>query len=189
MGIFGKLKENFNHGGIKIQLQAPATVSMNDAAVPVTVNVSATEEQRTVENIRVNITAQSQNQGFNEPTNQNIGMPETAQGAQHVVAEANYTQPFSIMPGETKTIKLSIVMNAGAAVGAQLPEGSGMAQVAGALQKLQSISEAMNGNSYQYFIQVSAKIEGVTLGPSYQQSIQILKPGEMGGAIQKNIQL
>ncbi len=35
MGFFGKIKENLSHGGVKIQLQAPASVSMQDAVLPV----------------------------------------------------------------------------------------------------------------------------------------------------------
>lgn len=185
MGLFGKLKENFNHGGIKVQLQAPASVSMNDATVPVTVSVTATSEQHTIERVSVTITAQSYNQAFSESGNNN----NSAQNQQHTVAESDYSQPFTLASGETKTVEVNIVMNQGAAVAAQLPEGSGIAQVAGMFQKLQSVSEAMNGNSYQYFVEASAKIEGVTFGPSYQQPIQILKPGEIGGAIQKNIRL
>src|SRR4051812_37040347 len=100
MSIFGKLKENFNHGGIKIQLQAPASVSMNDATVPVTVSLSASGEQKTIERVTVTITARSYNQQFNEPVgDSSISSSPTFQGVQHVVAEVNYSQPFSIMPG------------------------------------------------------------------------------------------
>jgi len=184
MGLFGKLKENFNHGGVKIQLQAPASVSMNDTTVPVTVSITATDQERTIDRVSVIIIAQSHNQAFSDSNNTN-----PAQGQQHTVAQSDYVQPFTLMPGETKSIEIGIVMNEGAAVAAQLPEGSGMAQLAGAFQKLQAVSEAMNGNSWQYYIDASAKIEGVGFGPSHRQPIQILKPGEIGTAFQKNIRL
>lgn len=184
MSLFGKLKENFNHGGVKIQLQAPASISMNDATVPVTVSVTARDQQRTIDHVSVAITAQSYNQAFSDSDD-----TSPAQSQQHTVAQSDYAQPFTLMPGETKTVEVSIVMNEGAAVAAQLPEGSGMAQIAGVFQKLQSVSEALNGSSWQYSIEASAKIEGVSFGPSYQQPIQILKPGEIGTAFQKNIRL
>lgn len=184
MGLFGKLKENFNHGGIKVQLQAPASVSMNDATLPVTVSITASEEQKNIERVSVTIIAESHNQSFSQ--NSNDASP---QSQQHTVAESDYSQPFMLAPGETKTVEISLVMNQGAAITAQLPEGSGLAQVAGMFQKLQSVSEAMNGTSYEYFVKATAKIEGITFGPSYQQPIQILKPGEMGTAFQANIHL
>lgn len=184
MSLFGKFKENITHGGIKVQLQAPASISMNDPTVPISVEVTASEEQHTIENVQVRITARSYNQSFSQSSN-----TSTTQGQSHTVAEANYAQPFVVMPNETKSVQLSIVMNQGGAIEAQLPEGSGMAQVAGMLQKLQTVSEAMNGDSYQYFIEASAKIEGVTLGPSHEQPIQVLKPGQMGGGFNMNVHL
>jgi len=183
MGLFGKLKENLGHGGIKVQLQAPASVSMSDASFPVTVTLTASDQQQTIENVKVEITARSYDQSFSTSNNN----PPTTQSQEHMVAEANYAQAFTIMPGETKSVPLTIIMNQGAAAAAQLPEGSGMAQVAGAFQKLQSLSETMNSTSYQYTIEASAKIQGITLGPAYNQPIQILKPGELGGATQGNL--
>ena len=184
MGFFGKLKENIKHGGIKVQLQAPASVSMNEPTVPVTVTVSASDEQETIERIVVSIIAETFDRGFSSP---DVSNPNNRQGQESVVAEANDMQPFTLMPGETKSVQLNIVMNQGASMAAQIPEGSGMAQVAGMLQKIQSVSEVMNNNSYRYFLRATAKVEGIALSPSQQQPLQILKPGEVGGAFFKRI--
>jgi len=62
-----------------------------------------------------------------------------------------------------------------------------VAQVAGAFQKLQAVSEAMNGNSYVYAVEATAQIEGIKFGASHQQPIQILKPGQIGTAFQGKI--
>lgn len=184
MGFFGKLKENIKHGGIKVQLQGPASVSMNDPTVPVTVTISASDEQETIERVVVSIIAETFDRGFSSPDpNNRAGQ----QGQESVMAEANDMQPFTLMPGQTKSIQLNIVMNQGAAMAAQVPEGSGMAQVAGMLQKLQSVSESMDNTSYRYFLRATAKVEGIALSPSQEQPLQILKPGEVGGAFFKRI--
>lgn len=180
MGLFGKIKENLNHGGVKLQLSAPASVSMQDASVPVTVNVTGGSEPQTINGIDVTIWAESRNQAFSTTNT-------SSQVDRHQVAEANYAQPFIVLPGETKSVQLSVVMNAGEAVASQLPEGSGMAQIAQAFQKLQAVSETLNHDSYTYSIATSAKIEGVTFGPSHEQPIQVLKPGEIGTGFNLNL--
>jgi uncharacterized membrane protein len=178
MGFFGKIKENMNHGGVKVELQAPASVSETDATLPVTVNVTATDKPENIKSVKVQIIRQSHNQSFSTG-NINQGM----QNQEFTVAQAEDVQPFSISPGETKTVQLSITMNAGTALGAQLPEGSGMSAVAGALEKLQEVSEVMNQNSYSYYIHASAQIDGIAIGPGSRQPLQILKPGQIGGAV------
>ncbi|HET9098281.1 MAG TPA: hypothetical protein VFN51_01550 [Candidatus Saccharimonadales bacterium] len=184
MGLFGKIKENFNHGGIKIQLQAPASVSMNDATLPVSVNVSATSEPHNIESVSVAIIAQPANQAFTDPNNVN-----SVQNFQETVARSDINQPFSLQPGESKTIEFTIVMNAGAAAASQLPAGSSMAEVAGVFQKLQSVSEVMDRSIYEYYIEASAKVEGIGFSPSFQQPIQLFKPGEIGTGFNGNIHL
>ncbi len=170
MSLFGKLKENINHGGVKLQLQAPASASMSDANVPVTVSVTATDQQHNIERISVTIKAKSINQTFSNPENNN-----SIQHQEHTIARSEYSQPFVLMPGETKSVNISIAMSQGQAAVAQMPGGGGVAQVVGAFQKLQAISETLSGVSWQYFIEASAKLEGVTFGPSHEQPIEILK--------------
>lgn len=177
MGFFGKIKQNLNRGGIKVNLQAPASASMQEANLPVTVSITNAGEQQTINSVKVEIIATSRNQSFGtpDPNSNNQVVNQT-------VARADNTEQFVIMPGETKTVQISLVMNAGAAAQSQLPEGSSMAQVAGALQKLQTVSEAMSGDNYSYTIRASADVEGVTLDPRKEKPIQILKPGQIGGA-------
>ncbi len=181
MGFFNKLKENFNHGGVKVQLQAPASISMNDATMPVTVTLTSSEQQ-TVSLVSVIIQGQSHNQGFTQGNSLN-----QSQSQQVTMARADYAQPVTLMPGESKEIPVTVTINQGAAMAAQLPQDGAMAQVAGMLQKLQSVSEIMNDDSYQYFVEARAKVEGIAFSPSVRQPLQILKPGQFGGAIQKNI--
>lgn len=184
MGFFNKIKDNLSHGGIKIQLQAPASVSMQDASLPVTVTLTNSTDTRTVKRVTAEIIATSRNQSFNQPGNSGVSNTQTTN---ETVARADNMEQFVLQPSETKTVQLNIVMNTGAAVADQLPEGSGMAQVAGALQKLQSISEALNKDSYSYDVRASADVDGIKLDPAKQQPLQILKPGEIGTALNTNL--
>lgn len=178
MGFFSKLKQNFTHGGVKIDMQAPASASSQDAQLMVTVLLTAADSQAQINSTRVEIYSESHDQNFNS-NNSGASAPTTTQ----LVARAENTEQFTLMPGQSKSIQLNIVMNAGAAVEAQLPQGSGMAQVANAMQQLQAIGEALHANTATYYIQASADVDGVMLDPSVRRPIQILKPGQAGGAI------
>ncbi len=180
MGLFGKIKENFNHGGVKVDLQAPASISMQDATMPVTVSITNTGDQpHTVNKVSVEIIATSRNQSFNTSSSQaSSSSPETK-----TVARAENVQPFIIAPSAIQSVQLSITMNTAATLQEQLPQDGAMAQVAGAIQKLQSVSNAMNQTSYTYTVQAVADVEGITFDPSSDNlPLQILKPGQIGGA-------
>jgi hypothetical protein len=181
MGFLSKIKENFTHGGVKIELQAPASVSMQDAQLSANVTVTSTNDQVQINNVRVEIFAESRSQGFT--SNSNASVSPTIQ----LVAQAENNEQFTLPPNQSKSVPLQIVMNAGAAIGAALPEGSGMAPVAHALQELQAVGQALGAGDQTYYIQATADVDGVMLDPSTRQPIQILKPGQMGGAI--NIKL
>lgn len=176
MGFFGKLKQNFTHGGVDVKLQAPASASTTEASIPVTVTVSATDSPQTVNKVRAEIVAQSNNQAFNTST--------SSQGSsRRTVAQSENAQQFVVNPGQSVTVQLSIVMNAGAAIADQLPEGSGLAQIAGAIEKLQDVANVLNQDSYTYEVIATADVAGIALDPSDSAPIQILKPGQLGGAI------
>ncbi len=161
-------------------MQAPASVSMQDASLPVSVTVTAEDTQVQINKVTVEIIAQSQSLNFQQPTKSGID-PVNATTFQ-TVARAENTQVFSLAPQQSQTLQLSIVMNAGAAVESQLPEGSAGQAVAHGLKELQSLSEVFNSNSYTYTLKASADVEGVALDPSKSQPLQILKPGQIGGA-------
>lgn len=184
MGFFSSLKKNFKHGGVKVRLQAPASVSMQDASFPVNVSVVASDSPAQVKGVKVEIIAESRNQAFNQPSS--VGT-SNEQFTQQTVARSDYNQPFTLNPGETKTVQVNIVMNQGKSVESQLPQGSAMAQVAHAVGQLQSLQEHLNQNSYSYYVQAVADVDGVSFDPSDRQDIQILKPGQIGAGF--NIKL
>ena len=179
MGLFSKLKQNFNHGGVKVALQAPYSVSMQDAFCPVTTTITASDAPQTINKVSAEIVAESKNQIFQQPS-----AAATKSGATfEVVARAENVQPFTLQVGETRTVQLNIVMNADAAMASdQEPNGGAMAQFAAMAQKLQSVSEAMNCGSYTYSIHAKADVEGIALDPGDSHNIQVLRPGEIGAA-------
>jgi hypothetical protein len=182
MGLFSKIKQNLNHGGVDIDFQAPASVSMQDASIPVTVTLAATDQPQQINRVSVEIIQSTQSQAFNQSRdNATTTVPDKT------VARVDHAQPFTLAPGQSQSLQLNLVMNAAAAIQQQLPEGSGLAQVAGAISKLQSISEAINGESYNYSLKASADVEGITFDPSKSRPIQVLKPGQIGIAINKVI--
>ncbi|CAN5411313.1 hypothetical protein BH09PAT4_BH09PAT4_01810 [soil metagenome] len=175
MGFFSKIKQNLQHGGVDISLQAPASISMQDAVMPVVVTVVAKDTVSTINKVRVEVYRQSNNRSF--------GSTQQASPTSDSIALSENTEVFTLNPGESKSIQLSIVMNEAKTFADALPEGSAMAQVAGAFQRLESVKNVLDQNSYTYSIKGSADVEGVMLDPSASQPLQILKPGQIGGAI------
>jgi len=126
------------------------------------------------------LVARSSKRGFVQPGN-TANTPN--QTTETVVAQAHYMQSFTVAPGETKTIELAITMNQGAAMQSQMSVDGALAQVAGIMQQLQSVSETMNGISYKYRIRTTAKVEGIAFSPSHELPIQLLKPGKVGDVL------
>jgi len=180
MGLFSKLKQNFTHGGVKVKLDAPASASIQQPTLDVKLTVTATDAPQTIKSVRAVIVAINKNQAFNSPGNQGLNNGQAPMVEQQV-ARADNTESFTLSPGQSKTVPISIVMNAGAQMASQV--GGGLGQAAQALQKLESFSEAMNPNSYTYYIQGTADVDGIAIDPSARQPLQILKPGEIGGAV------
>lgn len=180
MSFFSKLKKSFSHGGVSIDLQAPASVAMHDASVPVAVTVTAGEQPAHINGVRAEIFEESQNQS-------QVNNNSTAIMTPRSVSYAENNQPFDLAPGQSQVVNLGIIMNVGAAISTQLPKDSAAASVAHGLQQLQSFSEAMSGTSYNHYLQVSAKVEGVTFEPSKRQPIQLVKPGQIGAGFNINL--
>lgn len=177
MGLFSKLKQNFNHGGVDVSLQAPGRASMTDASLPIAVTIIAKDSAQTIKSVRVELLRQSHNQDFtNSPS-----VDQTPQSVEQSVARADDTNTFVLNPGESKIINLSLTINGMAALKENLPQGAlhGMASV---VQTLETASEAMDQNSYQYWVSATADVDGITLDPSARQQIILNKPGEFSAS-------
>jgi hypothetical protein len=173
MGFFSKIKENLNHGGVKVRLDAPASIAMQDGQVPVTITVVAGSSPARINGVKIEIVAESRS-----PSAQAAGA-----APMRVVAETSNAEQFALNPGESKAVQLQFGMNLGAALADQLPKDSGMAQIAEALGGLQAAADALSPSAESYYIKASADVDGVMLDPSAQRPIQVLKPGQLGGAL------
>jgi hypothetical protein len=182
MGFFSKIKSNLTHGGVKLQLQMPDKISLQDAFLPVTVNLAAGDTPATIKKVKVELIAESQDMAFSQPSGSANPPPPKIQ--QQTVAQAENNEQFTLGAGETKAVNLQIIMNQGNALQSELPQGSAGASIAHALGQLQSFSESNNNaNRYNYSVNATAYVDGITFEPSDSHPIQVLKPGEIGGGI------
>jgi hypothetical protein len=172
MGFFEKIKQNLHHGGVKIQMQAPASVSMTEGIVPIQVTISATDLPATINKITVELVRNaSPDSNLNQPTEVNQS-----------ISKVENTDVFSLLPGQSKSINLSLVMNAGKAA-ANLTDNPALGALAKGLGALQELSELKNDNVYNYSFMATAQVQGISLSPSTSSQVQVLKPGEFGTAI------
>jgi hypothetical protein len=177
MGFFSKIKQNFTHGGVKVTLHAPASTSMQGAALPVSVDITATDASQVIKSVRVEIIAVSRNKSFNQPAG---GSNTDPAYTEQIVARTENVEGFTLQPNETKTVQLNITMNAGQAITSQLPQDSALGKAVQALQTLQSVSQVLDQNSYTYYVKATADVDGIAMDPSHKLPIQIYKPGETG---------
>jgi hypothetical protein len=159
MGLFSSLKKNFKHGGVKISMQAPESVSTQDASLPVTVTVTATDGPVQINSVKAEISAVSFNKNFNQPMGQ-TNMPENGVTQMpEVVARAENPQQFNLAPGQSQAVQLSITMGSG--------------QPGGLTEKIESVAQLFNPSTYAYSLSASADVEGVALDPSTTKQLHI----------------
>lgn len=179
MGFFSKLKQNFNHGGVKIVLQVPSNVESTESAVAATVTLTAGETQAQINKVWVEIDATKDNT-YNQQNN-TPGQFNNNERMTQTIGRAESTEIFTLMPGETRTIQLSVMINLSATLASMVPQGSALAGVANVFQKLETVTSALGQDTYTYHVTAKADVDGVTLDPSHTQLINIHRPGQIGG--------
>ncbi len=178
MGIFSKLKQNLQHGGVKVKVDAPATISLKDN-FDVAITITSTDPQK-IKSVTVSFVKHLVNtQNANEPT------------IRTVVTKREDTT-FNIAAGETKQIKINMSLDP--AKDPELndlikeldPSGitEGMAKIAGNLMK---VTEALNNKQYDYYIEAKVDVDGIAFDPAGQVSVQFLRPGELGASARINL--
>jgi hypothetical protein len=181
MGLFSKLRANVNHGGVKIQIQAPDSVTANQV-IPVTLTVTADSVQ-TVNSATVVLEAQTHEQGFGlERGGMGVNEQETAY---QTVAQIQNHEVFTIQPDETKTVTLELSVNGNVGTG-QL--GQFGTAAGGILQAVVSVAQRMDNVSYTYRLHASLDIQGVGMGPHADQSIQIIPAPSAQPVVQQQSQ-
>lgn len=176
MGLFGKLKQNMNHGGVKIHIAAPSSVPSNQV-IPVAVTISADSSQ-TINSVKAEIKAQAKEQGI-AMGGGNMGGMGVQQGRTmaQTIAEVESREAFTIAPGETKTVNLELYIGGSAGSGNPLGQmanaGGGLG---GVMQAVASAAQNFEHVNYIYSVHASADVEGVSLDPGDKLPIQILPP-------------
>lgn len=183
MGIFSKLKQRLN-GGVTLQLGVPSTVAENQI-IPVSVTVVADSAQ-TVASVKAVLKVEAKEQGMT--MGGGIGVQQSETMAQ-TIAQVQSNEPFTLAPGETKTVNLELYINGGAGVGnpmAQLSNVGGA--LGGVLQAVASAAQGFQHVNYLYTVHASADVEGVSIDPSAKVAIQIIpasviQPPATGGTV------
>jgi hypothetical protein len=171
MGLFSKLKADMNHGGITVQVQTPSSVASNQV-IPVTVNITAKSPQ-TINSVKVELKSQAREQAIN--FNGGMGGVEEGRTTAQTVGEVESREPFTISPGETKTINLELYVSGVSGTGNAMGQFGGTnGAVGGALQALASVAQNFEHVTYLYTIHASADVDGVSMNPSDNQPIQLL---------------
>lgn len=165
MGLFNKFKSNMA-GGVHVQVQAPGAVPANQV-IPVTVNVTSDSSQ-TINEVKVEIKAEAKETGITMGRGQGVGVQESRTTAE-TVSQAENRESFTIGPGETKTVNFQLFLSGN--TGSD-PLGSVGGALGGVLQALGNMEHI----NYMYSVHAYVKVQGHTLDPSDQQSIQILPP-------------
>jgi hypothetical protein len=169
MGFFDKLKQTFNIGGVHIDMDSPVSASLQDTNLPVGLTFT-TKSPQTVNSIRLKLIGVEQARTVGQA--QNTATPR-------VFAQTDSTDSFAIQPGETKKVELTLALNVGAAMAEALPDDNPLQQMAGVLQRAETLISALDQKRYNYFVEVVADVEGATFDPSARKPIIITKPGQM----------
>lgn len=150
MGFFGKLKQNLNHGGIKISLVTPERVGKDDPTVTVQATITATATPRLIKSV----TADFVTHYFSNNSN---STPQEA-----VLSNQVYNTPFQLAAGQSLNLSFTLNMNPGQ----DHPMLSALDKAAGILSKLSNQNQQFVHN-----IRVRADVEGIANDPEHSQRI------------------
>jgi len=179
MGFFDKIKQNFSHGGIKISLDVPNTLSETDSGfiAKVTLTNDGTAPQ-TIKSLKV---ALVEDHGMANSQNQQSGIQYKD------IATSTQEGPIVLAAGETKQLDIAVALNFGKFLGESVPDNPIINAAASVLGAIQNVSEAMNTQNYRHYVQVVADVDGVAFDPSAKSDVQLLRPGQIGAGLNINI--
>lgn len=151
-------------------MQAPESMSIHDASLPVTVTVSTSDQPAQVNSVKAEILAMSEDKSFSQPMGQtmNANTMTTVQ----TIAQSSDLQPFNLNPGESKAIQLSIAINSN-------PHNPGTLEKVG-----DAVTTMLNPHKYYYSLHVSADVEGIALDPSASQKLKVAETSGFASSIE-----
>lgn len=175
MGFFDKIKDNLSHGGVKVSLSAPGTVSFNEANFDVSVTITNSDEPRSINSVIVEILANSKDSTMDMIKNDaNNQVAEENREIDQQVAVARNDQPFQIGTGETKTVNIIIPLNPTLNQQGQPANTGVVGEAMGLIQHLNAYGASASQNHLKYSVRASVHIEGIMLNPKAEQPLQVL---------------
>jgi len=159
MGFFGKIKQNLNHGGVKVYLQAPTTITSSQTEIPVKITLEAAQQCQ-VDSLEVSLERRFANAGSN-----NSPPP-----APVVMGIAKQAGPFTLLPGQNQSFDLSITVSS--------PDSGGaMAQTFG---KFANAVSSLGSQKFKHYICAKADVANIKLDPKAEQQV-VWEGNEMPG--------
>ncbi len=162
MGFFSKLKDNFQHGGIKITLAAPPVITANMTTLPVQVTVTAGETAQRINSLSVELIKEEYSQGRSTTT----GTSTNSEQQTTILSRQDTNQSFDLPAGQTATIDLTLSVSTPAQI-----DNPALRKAAGIMSAFSTFGSS--ANNWQHYIRASADVEGIVLDPSAQQRVQI----------------
>jgi hypothetical protein len=167
MGFFGNISKNLKRGGVKVRLDAPASIKLNSKEqYTARVSITAKEPQKIND---VTLTLRRQTIDSNNAPSQEIE-----------IMSINTGESFELTAGETKVVEIKY--------GADMAKISGVETdavtnaVSEAMAKFGAIAQALDNDRHEYFLIAQADVDGVSLDPTNQMMVHVQEPGEIGGA-------
>ncbi len=185
MGFFSNIKKNLNHGGVKVSIQGPNPVRLQDPTANLQVHIENTgDTPATINTVRVTLEYDERSTNPEQVSTNRMNVS---------VAAYEMKEPFVLQAKEVKqqTIVLPLTvqsaMNAAADSGVLSTEAAQTVQgAAGILGKAMDVAQMYGqmttDKQRDYMFKIVADVEGVSFDPSATQRVQVLKPNEIGGA-------
>ena len=171
MGLFDGVKKKLNIGGVKIALKdVPVNIAFNAPNVEGKAEFTSKSEQK-VNSLTIRLYMQdfSEPGAANEPSNNRD------------IASTEINQSFEIKPDESKSIPFKIAISASGF----LKEAKGALgkladnPVVNVLGKMGDAAQILQHNhKAEYYLEVTANVEGVALNPSARTQVNFNAPGE-----------
>ncbi|MDO5969680.1 sporulation protein [Flavivirga aquimarina] len=156
MGIFTSIKNKLGIGGVKVNLQAPAQVSMGDSTVDGKVILTTKSEQEVL-NLTVKFIEEFTTGRGDNKTTKDFDLGE-------IVIPGNFT----IKPGETKEVPFSLPFQI------VKSDADNLKEKGGALGAVGSLSKFANNEKSEYFIDAEADVKSAALDPSDKKEVKLV---------------
>jgi hypothetical protein len=149
MGFFNKIKQNLNHGGVKIELDAPTEITREQTVIPVKVTLVA-DQQCQIDSIEASL----ERRYVNAKSDGTAPSPTT-------FGSVKQAGPIALSAGQSQEFTLSITIpstNSGGAAG----------QLFG---KLANTLSSLNSQTFHHYICVKADVAKISLDPKVEQRV------------------